>query len=62
MTKPRVKLLGEDGNAFRILGACKKAADKAKWTPDQWKVVRDDMMSGNYDHLLQVATQHFDVS
>jgi hypothetical protein len=59
--KPKVKLTGEDGNAFRIIGACRKAAEKAKWTPEQWKVVRDEMTTGDYDHLLQTAMRHFDV-
>lgn len=29
--KPRLKLSGEDGNAFSILGRAKQAAEKAGW-------------------------------
>jgi hypothetical protein len=59
--KPRVKLIGEDGNAFRIIGACARAAKKAGWTPERWKPIADEMMAGDYDHLLQIATQNFEV-
>lgn len=59
--KPKVKLVGTDGNAFAVLGACRKAAHKAKWSPEQWGAVQTEMMSGNYDHLLGTAMKHFDV-
>lgn len=59
--KPRVKLIGQDGNAFAVLGACRAAARRAKWSNEQWNAVMADMMSGDYNHLLFVAMQHFDV-
>ena len=59
--QPRVKLIGEDGNAFRIIWACARAAKAAGWEPERWKRVKAEMMDGNYDHLLQVVTQNFDV-
>ena len=59
--RPRVKLMDEDGNAFRIIGVCARAAKKANWSEDKWTSIKKDMMSGDYDHLLQVATIHFDV-
>lgn len=61
MDKPKVKLIGRDGNAFMILGLCQRAAKKAGWTDEQWHKVRDEMMSDDYDHLLQTAMEHFDV-
>jgi hypothetical protein len=60
--RPKVKLIGRDGNAFAILGACQLAAKKAGWAPEQIKAVLDEMMSGNYDHLLETAVKHFEVS
>jgi hypothetical protein len=62
MKKPKVKLIGRDGNAFYIMGTCVIAARKAGWSDEQIKAVTTDMKSGNYDHLLQVAMEHFDVS
>jgi hypothetical protein len=60
--KPKVKLIGRDGNAFSILGFCHQAAKKANWTDEQWKLVQTEMMSGDYDNLLRTATEHFKVS
>jgi len=60
-SKPYVKLVGKDGNAFSIIGFCHLAAKKAKWTPEQWKKVQKEMMSGDYDNLLAVAMTYFDV-
>lgn len=60
-TKPTVKLLDEDGNAFMIIGACQKVARKAGWTQEYWHKVVTEMRSGDYDHLLQVAMKYFDV-
>jgi hypothetical protein len=59
--KPTVKLVGQDGNAFNIMGLCRRAALKAKWSPERLDAVMADMRSGNYDHLLQVAMREFDV-
>ena len=60
--KPRVKLVGRDGNAWAIMGACRSAARKAKWTEEQTKAVMAEMMAGDYDHLLRTAMKHFEVS
>jgi len=54
-----VKLIGVDGNAFSIIGQCKAAMMKAKWPRDKMDAVVNDMMSGDYDHLLQVVLDTF---
>ena len=61
MNKPIVKLVGADGNAFHILGLCRQAALKAKWPPEKIDAVMKDMRSGDYNHLLAVALDNFDV-
>ncbi len=60
-TKPRVKLIGRNGNAFAILATCRMAARKANWTTEKWKEVEEEMISGDYDHLLRTAVAHFEV-
>lgn len=60
-TLPVVKLIGRDGNAFAILGACKKAWIKNGGTVDEWEKIRQEMTSGDYNHLLKVAMDHFEV-
>ena len=61
VAKPKVKLIGRDGNAFAIMGACHQAAQKAKWSSEAWAEVRGKMMSGDYSNLLAVAMEYFDV-
>jgi len=52
-----LQLVGEDGNAFAIIGRFQKAAKSAGWTQDEIAQVRTDMTSADYQHLLDVATQ-----
>jgi len=60
--KPQVRLIGRDGNAFAILGACQTASRKAKWTKDEWNKFQEKAIAGDYDHLLRTVMDHFDVS
>jgi hypothetical protein len=39
--KPRVKLIGRDGNAFAILGACRRALRRAGYTEDEVEAFTD---------------------
>ena len=59
--KPIVKLVGENGNAFTIIALCRTAARRAKWPTEKWDAVMADMMSGDYDHVLQTAMKYFEV-
>jgi hypothetical protein len=52
-----VKLVGEDGNAFAILGRVKKALRRAKVDKDQIEAYFKDAMSGDYNHLLRVTME-----
>ena len=60
--RPTVTLLGADGNAFAVMGACKRAAREAGWTSRDIEKLLEKMTSGDYDNLLQVAMEHFDVN
>jgi hypothetical protein len=57
----KVKLVGNDGNAFAIMGACKQAGRKAGYTAEQLAAYQKESMSGDYDHLLATAMKWFDV-
>jgi hypothetical protein len=59
--KPEVKLVGEDGNAFVILGRCCRAGRKAGWNDEQVDTFLAEAKKGDYDHLLQTVTKYFDV-
>lgn len=60
-TKPKVTLLGEDGNAYVIIGVCRKAARRAGWTHDQITEFTDKAFAGSYNNVLRVAQEYFDV-
>lgn len=60
-TKPTVTLVGQDGNAFNVLGLCQRAAKQAGWTQEQIDAVMQEMRAGDYDHLLATAMKHFEV-
>jgi hypothetical protein len=53
-TRPLLKLVGEDGNAFSILGRCMKAARRDGWNPQELDAFHAETTSGNYDHLLEL--------
>jgi hypothetical protein len=62
-----VELIGTDSNAFAILGNCKDAFQRYCRDNDLdfrslWNPIRDEMLAGDYDHLLQTAMKHFEVS
>lgn len=56
-----VKLVGEDGNAFSIMGRVTKAMRRAGCTPEQIKEYTNEAMSGDYNHLLQVTMSYVEV-
>jgi hypothetical protein len=60
-TRPSLTLVGEDGNAFSILGRAHKAARHAGWTEGEWKNYHDAATSGDYDNLLRVTVLFFEV-
>ena len=60
MDKPKVKLVGEDGNAFAIMGRVSKALKRAGYPPEEVKRYRDEATSGDYDHLLMVTMEWVD--
>jgi len=59
-TDIKVKLVGNDGNAFAILGAVSKALKRAG-KDDLAKEFTKEAMSGDYDHLLQTAMEYVEV-
>ncbi len=51
--KVKLNLVGLDGNAFSLMGAFSQAARRQGWNQEEIKVVLDECVSGDYDHLLQ---------
>ena len=60
ITNVKVKLVGEDGNAFTVLSKVSKALKQAGHE-DLVKHYMTEGMDGDYDHLLQVTMQYVEV-
>jgi len=58
----KVKLVGHDGNAFAIMGRVSKAMRKAGVDSEVIDQYTKESMSGDYNHLLQVAMSYVNVS
>lgn len=58
----KLKLIGEDGNAYAILGKVRKQMKQEGWTKEEIKEYMDKATSGDYDNLLRVTMEYADVS
>ena len=58
---PEVKLVGEDGNAFAIMGKTVKALKRAGADKEYTDEYMSEAMSGDYDHLLGVTMKYVDI-
>jgi hypothetical protein len=56
-----VQLSDQNGNAFYILGACRKAARKAKVPDEEIKAFTNEAEEGDYNHLLQTCLKWFNI-
>jgi hypothetical protein len=56
-TDVRVKLAGEDGNAFAILERVSEALKRGGY-PEMVEPFMKEAMSGDYDHLLRTVTEY----
>jgi hypothetical protein len=52
-------LSGPEGNAFHIINLANKLAVKLGYEPDERGKLSTDLMSGDYDHLLETFELHF---
>jgi len=62
MEKPKLKLVGQDGNVFNILGLAFKAARAANWPKEKIEKFKKESISGDYDKVLQTCMDYFEVS
>ncbi len=60
-TKPTVKLIGRDGNAFSIMGCVKQALKRAGADKEYIDQYLSEATSGDYDHLLVVSMGYVNV-
>lgn len=56
--KVKLDLRGLDGNAFVLLGAFRKAAQRQGFPETEIDAVLNEAKSGDYNHLLSVLIAH----
>ena len=58
ITNIHLKLTGEDGNAFFILGRARQALHRARRS-DLWEQFNKEATSGDYTNLLATCMKYF---
>ena len=61
LSKPTVKLVGQDGNAFAIMGRIKQALKSAGADKEYIDQYITKATSGDYNHLLAVNMEYVNV-
>ena len=61
ITNVKVKLVGQDGNAFFILGTVIKALRQAGYDKGFIQQFQDTATAGDYDHLLKTVLEYVNV-
>ena len=55
-------LVGQDGNAFFLVGAWRKQARRDGWSSEDIDKVVGEATSGDYNHLISTLAAHSDSS
>lgn len=61
ITGIKVRLVGNDGNAFAILGAVQREMRRAGVEADIISQYMEEAMSGDYNHLLATTMEYVEV-
>ena len=61
MSKPKVKLTGEDGNVFSIIGRVSKALKTAGQAENAEEFTTKAFSADSYQEVLRLAMQYTDV-
>lgn len=56
--KPKLKIIGKDGNAFVILANARSVANRNKMN---WSLIEKEATNGDYNHLLATMNKYFNV-
>ena len=54
-----IDLTGPDGNAFALMGIAKNFGRQLGWSQDKCQDLVNEMMDGDYEHLIQVFDREF---
>ena len=62
ITSVKVNLVGQDGNAFSIIGAVTRAMREAQIDEEIIKKYMAEATSGDYDNLLQTTMKYVEIT
>jgi len=54
----QMELVGLDGNAFSLMGAFQRNAQRQGWNKNEISAVLNECMSSDYNHLLSTLIAH----
>ena len=60
--KPKLALVGEDGNAFAILARSRAVMKRAGYPKERIEEFMKEAMAGDYNHLLRTCMDWFDTT
>ena len=60
-TDVEVELIGQDGNAFAILGKVKRELVRAGYKDLAEEYINEAMSGGDYNHLLRVTGEYVEI-
>lgn len=60
MPQPRLKMVGEDGNAWAILARARKTLRKTGESEEEVQKYLKEARAGDYNHLIQTTMRWFD--
>jgi hypothetical protein len=61
MTKPKCKLIGEDGNIFNLMGIASRTLKRAGLEEEAKEMVDRIFKSESYDRALQIIMDYVEV-
>jgi len=59
--KPKVQLIGSDGNAFSIIGKVVQVMKKHGFNQQVINNYKKDALKGDYNHLLQITSKYVEI-
>jgi len=59
--KPKVKLTGQDGNVFNLIGVCRKVLQKNGMAKEATELVNRCFSAGSYEEALAIMGEYLDV-
>jgi hypothetical protein len=62
MKKPKVKLVGQDGNVFNLLGICSKALKQNGQSKEAEEMSSKIFACESYNEALQIIMEYCDVN